>query len=66
MADHQGQGGGCPVHVPCVSATVRGERWCHRAGQWPLTGIIMRARPMAFTALLGLLMGLVVWLPVQD
>lgn len=48
VAEHQGQGGGCPVHVPRLHATARGE--CRRpSGRlWLLTGVITRSRPLAF------------------
>lgn len=51
VAEHRRQGGGGPVHIPHLRATARGEWWHHRAEPWLLTGLVMRARPLAFTCL---------------
>lgn len=49
MAEHWGQGGNCPVHVPRLCATAGGEWGAHRAGQLLLTSTGLRARRRAFT-----------------
>lgn len=59
VAEHRGQGGGSPVHIPRLRTTAGGEWWHHRVGSWLLTGLITSARPLAFTCLSLLLDGTV-------
>lgn len=48
VAEHQRQRSGCPVHVPRVCATARGEWWGHGVGRLLLIGILRGGQLLAF------------------